>query len=165
MKLVASPDGYDYTNTFQNSGTQPLTLIIWNKAAASGPNAGQSSTPNLGFVLAPGASQVVAFDANSQVGWSRDCARRSDDNAPDCTWGEGDFGNESNKGWSGYDVSSIQNGAGNTEKMCITSSKKNGGAESSNAKNNWYAADQPNQGAGGTIPPEANPVRLLTTFG
>ena len=169
MKLVSSADGYTYTNTYHNNNQSPITIIIWNKSGdkskGQGPNAGQSSTPTLGFTLAAGASQIVAFDANSQVAWSRDCTRRSDDGAPDCTWGEGDFGNVSNQGWSGYDVSSIQNSAGNNEAMCITSSAQNAGLESSNLKNNWVATDQANQGAGGSIPPEANPVRLTTTFG
>ncbi|SLM39184.1 hypothetical protein LPUS_09674 [Lasallia pustulata] len=169
MKLVSSADGYTYTNTYRNNNQAPITIIIWNKSGdqskGQGPNAGQSSLPTLGFTLAAGASQTVAFDENSQVAWSRDCTRRSDDNAPDCTWGEGDFGNVSNGGWSGYDVSSIQNSAGNNEAMCITSIAKNGGLESSNLENNWVAANQANQGAGGSIPPEANPVRLTTTFG
>ena len=169
MKLVDAPDGYDYTNTFTNSGAASINVIIWNKAGdqskGQGPNGGQSATPNLGFTLAAGASRTVAFDANSQVAWSRDCARRSDNNSPDCTWGEGDFGNVSNGGWSGYDVSSIQNSRGNDEAMCITSSKQNAGKESSNRVNNWVAADQANQGAGGNIPPGAGPVRLVTTFG
>ena len=99
------------------------------------------------------------------MGWSRNCDRRADDNAPDCTWGEGDFGNLSNAGWSGYDVSSIQNSRGNDEAMCITSSERNGGKESSNRVNNWYAPQQADMGAGGKVPPEAKPVQLLTVFG
>lgn len=168
MRLVSSADSYDYTNTFQNGGSAPLSIIIWNKAGdpAKGQlaNQGQSSAPVLAFLLPAGASQIVAFDANSQVAWSRDCDRNGN-GSPDCTWGEGDFGNVSNKGWSGYDVSSIQNSKGNVEDMCITSSPRNAGLESSNRKNNWVKDDQPNQGAGGNIPPEAMPVRLLTVFG
>ncbi|KAI4122204.1 MAG: hypothetical protein LQ347_006586 [Umbilicaria vellea] len=169
MRLVSSADSYDYTNTFRNAASAPLTIIIWNKAGdpakGQGPNQGQSSAPTLGFTLAAGASQTVAFDSNSQVAWSRNCDRRGDNGAPDCTWGEGDFGNASNQGWTGYDVSSIQNSHGNSEAMCITSAPHNAGLESSNLKNNWVTPDQANQGAGGNIPPEAMPVRLLTVFG
>ena len=172
MMLVSTVDGYTYTNTFQNTGSSSMDIIIWNKAGnpslpapGNGANAGQSNPPNLGFTLPAGASQIVAFDANSQVAWSQDCSRNSDDGAPDCTWGEGDFGNASNEGWSGYDVSLIQNSAGNNLAMSITSSAQNAGQASSNTENDWTSADQSNQGAGGSIPPTANPVRLLTTYG
>ena len=79
--------------------------------------------------------------------------------ANDCTFGEADFGDESNNGWSGFDVSSIQNTEGNSFPMTITSP---GGETSGNTGNN-YISDSENGGVGGKLAP--GKVRLTTSIG
>lgn len=59
--------------------------------------------------------------------------------------------NSSNGGWSGYDVSSIQNTAGNNEALSISSAN---GETSSNLGNN-YVSDTQAGGIGGNLAPGA----------
>lgn len=155
----ADADNFQYTNEFQNKGSSPCNVIVWNKSGPDGrPNSGQFSVPALSFELAPGASQYVAFDKNSQVAFCNFSGKKTQYGANDCTFGEADFGNESNGGWSGYDVSSIQNTGGNDEALSISSTD---GATSSNFGNN-YVSDAQAGGIGGNLAP--GNVRLTTVF-
>jgi hypothetical protein len=100
---------YQYTVTFTNAG-EDNSCKCWNKI---GPDGGINGFFNgneaLSFDLAAGAEQVIAVDANSQFGCS--CGK----NGPELTnigqfagtWVEGDVGNLSNAGWSGFDASSL----------------------------------------------------------
>ena len=144
-----------YSIKFVNNRGNSLSVIVWNKSGKDGkPLSGMSSTPNLSFPLATGESQVVCFDENSQVGFAPDCKRNPlQGNTPDCTWGEADFGNISNGGWSGYDVSSIPNSAGNVENLTISCP---GGETSSQASNSFTSAAQTN--AGGSLAPGPAPI-------
>lgn len=156
----AKADSFQYTNNFKNTGSSPVNVIVWNKSGPDGQaNSGQFSAPALSFELAPGASQYVAFDKNSQVAFCNFSGKKTSYGANDCTFGEADFGNESNGGWSGYDVSSIQNTAGNDEALSISSTD---GATSSNTGNN-YVSDKQAGGIGGNLAP--GNVRLTTVFG
>lgn len=139
-----------YTIKFVNDGGNSLSVIVWNKSGKDGQSqSGMGSTPNLNFPLAVGGSQVVCFDENTQLGFARDCQRNPlKGNLPDCTWGEADFGNLQNGGWSGYDVSSIPNSAGNVENLTLSCP---GGKTSSQAKNSFVSASQTN--AGGSLAP------------
>ena len=102
---------------------------------------------------------MVAFDENSQVAWCHDTGAKTAYGAHDCTFGEADFGDQANKQWSGYDVSSIQNTGGNNSPMEITSPN---GAPSSNAGNGYTSPSQPG-GIGGNLPP--GPVSLTVKVG
>lgn len=126
-----------------------MNVIVWNKSGKDGqPQSGMGSTPNLNIPLGVGESKLVCFDENSQIAFSRDCTRSSVSNSPDCTWGEADFGDLRNGAWSGYDVTSIANSAGNTENLAITCPN---GKTSSQSENSFTNASQDN--AGGAIAP------------
>jgi hypothetical protein len=153
-------DKYKYTNEFKSEASSDIIVVIWNKSGPDGaPNSGQFSPPAVSFTLSPGASQFVAFDENSQVAWCHDSGKKTQWGAYDCTFGEADFGNESNNQWSGYDVSSIQNSGGNNSPMTITCPK---GQTSSNSGNNYISDTQPG-GIGGNLAP--GKVRLATNIG
>lgn len=141
---------YNYTMIITNIEDTETTYIVWNKSGKDGrPQSGMGSEPNLRFTLGARKSQVIAFDENSQVAFSRDCERNQlGGNLPDCTWGEADFGDLRNDGWSGYDCSSIQNSKGNVGHCKISC---DGAKTSSNLGNSFISASQTN--AGGSLAP------------
>lgn len=141
---------YKYTLTLSNIDNAETTYIIWNKSGKDGqPQSGMGLEPNLKFTVGPKKSQVIAFDENSQISFSRDCERNKlGGNLPDCTWGEADFGDLRNGGWSGYDCSSIPNSKGNVD-YCKMSCE--GGKTSSQDSNSFTDASQTN--AGGSLAP------------
>ena len=162
MKILDSCDattGFDYTNTFTNGGSEATTVIVWNKSGKDGQcQSGMSLEPNLRIPLQPNQCVAVAFQANSQVGFSADCSRNpAEGNIPDCTWGELDFADERNGGWSGCDRSSIPNSEGNTGLLTVTC----GGEESSQSSNSFTSASQSN--AGGAVVP--GPAHMSTVMG
>ena len=163
MILLDSADeatAYKYSNTFNNPTSDKISVIVWNKSGKDGlPNSGMGLPPTLTFSLGPNESKAVAFDENSQAAFAQDCARNpSKGNVPNCTWGEIDFGDLRNGGWSGYDRSSIPNGAGNTGLLTISCK---GAKTSSQGSNDFTSADQTN--AGGALPP--GPAHFLTSMG
>lgn len=143
---------YKYSNTFSNPTSDKISVIVWNKSGKDGqPQSGMSLEPNLKFDLGPKESVAVAFDENSQVSFAQDCERDpAKGNVPNCTWGEVDFGDLRNGGWSGYDRSSIPNSAGNTGLLTISCE---GAQTSSQQSNSFTSAAQTN--AGGSLVPGA----------
>jgi hypothetical protein len=143
-------DDYKYTITLTNVDETPNTYIVWNKSGRDGrPQSGMGDEPNLRFTLGGKESQVIAFDENSQVAFSRDCQRNKlQGNLPDCTWGEADFGDLRNGAWSGYDCSSIPNTRGNVDYCKI---ECEGAKTSSHLFNSFTSAAQTN--AGGALAP------------
>lgn len=139
-----------YSIKFANNGAQSKTFILWNKSGRDGrPQSGMGDAPYLHLPVAAGQSQYVCFDENSQVAFSEDCPRNpSQGNLPDCTWGEADFGDLRNGGWSGYDRSSIPNTQGNTGFLTLSCP---GGKTSSQDYNSFTDASQ--EDAGGAIAP------------
>lgn len=139
-----------YSIKFVNNGGQSKNLILWNKSGRDGrPQSGMGDAPYLHLPIAAGQSQYVCFDENSQVAFSEDCPRNpSQGNLPDCTWGEADFGDLRNGGWSGYDRSSIPNTQGNTGYLTLSCP---GGKTSSQGHNSFTDASQ--EDAGGAIAP------------
>ena len=163
MILLNSPDDikdYKYSNTFTNPTGEKITVILWNKSGNDGrPQSGMGLDPNLKFTIDPNESKAVAFDENTQAAFSQDCPRNPlKGNLPDCTWGEIDFGDLRNGGWSGYDRSSIPNGAGNTGLLTISCE---GAKTSSKEDNSFTSAAQTN--AGGALAP--GPAHFKTTLG
>lgn len=141
---------YKYSLTLTNINDVSTTYIVWNKSGKNGqPQSGMGLEPNLKFTIGPQESRVIAFDENSQLGFSRDCERNKlGGNLPDCTWGEADFGNLQNGGWSGYDCSSIANSKGNVDYCRMTCE---GGKTSSHEGNMFTDPSQTN--AGGSLAP------------
>ena len=142
MIKVASTEGQQFTNTFINTSPAPLTVAIWNKAF-DGPNGVEANlgsavapkTPALTFALAPGASQIVAFQANTQIGFSQAVAATAESGAFATSWGEVNFSPTG----SGYDLSAIMNPQGNNYDMAISS--KEAECISDMTQNYWYAAN------------------------
>lgn len=141
---------HKYTLTLTNINNADTTYIVWNKSGKDGqPQSGMGLEPNLKFTVSPRQAQVIAFDENSQVSFSRDCPRNQlGGNLPDCTWGEADFGDLRNGGWSGYDCSSIPNSKGNVD-YCKMSCE--GAKTSSHDYNSFTDVSQTN--AGGSLAP------------
>lgn len=163
MIKLANPDdakNYKYSNTFHNPTSESITVIIWNKSGKDGqPQSGMSLPPNMQFELGSQQAIAVAFDENSQVSFAQDCERDpTKGNVPNCTWGEVDFGDLRNGGWSGYDRSSIPNSAGNTGLLTISCQ---GAETSSKESNSFTSAAQTN--AGGSLAP--GPAHFHTTMG
>lgn len=76
----------------KNAGGSSIDVIVWNKSGPDGQaNSGQFSTPALSFPLAAGASQVVAFDKNTQGAFCSDTGKKTQWGAYDCTFGEFDL--------------------------------------------------------------------------
>lgn len=103
-------DQYDYTIQILNAGNVANTVVCWNKIGADHQIDGFfNGHQALEFTVAPGETQTIAVDSNSQIGCS------FGPNGPELspigqfcgTWIEADFGNLSNGGWSGADASSI----------------------------------------------------------
>lgn len=151
---------YKYSNTFTNPTSEKIQVIVWNKSGKDGrPQSGMGLEPLQTFSLGPQESKAMAFDENSQVAFSQDCPRDPmKGNLPNCTWGEIDFGDLRNQAWSGYDRSSIPNGAGNTGLLTISCE---GAKTSSKEENNFHDVKQ--EDAGGAVAP--GPAHYFTLMG
>lgn len=159
MKKIAESEiaNYKYTNLVCNTGSSPVTVIVWNKACPDGNVAGWSC-PHMKLQLPAGGKQALAFDEDSQGGLSLDCGTDpARGGVPNCTWGEFDFGNKHNQGYSGYDRSSIPNSNGNTGKLTMSA---HNGPESSQKENSFTDVSQTH--AGGVL--VAGPAHMRTEF-
>jgi hypothetical protein len=139
---VSSKSSYSYTVEFENTQSKSITINIWNKV---GPDlrdlSGSALAPKnttLTFVLAAGASQIVAFDENSQVAWAEACSATAASGAYATTWGEANFV----KTGSGYDMSAIMNANGNDYNMSISSAEAPH-CTSDPTQNYWLTATEP----------------------
>lgn len=148
-----------YSIKLLNNGQQSKNIILWNKSGRDGrPQSGMGDAPYLHLPIAAGQSQYVCFDENSQVAFSEDCPRNpAQGNLPDCTWGEADFGDLRNGGWSGYDRSSIPNTKGNVGHLTLSCP----GAKTSSQSYNSFT-DVSQEDAGGALAP--GPVAMTAEF-
>jgi hypothetical protein len=145
MIKVNSIEGYQFTSNFINTSPSSITVALWNKAysndgSASNAEANLGScvapeTPALTFALAPGASQLVAFQDDSQVGFAQATSARTASGAFATTWGELNF--DSTGG--GFDMSAILNPNGNNYNMAISAAETS--CISDPTQNYWYAAN------------------------
>ncbi|PQE20129.1 allergen asp f 4 protein [Rutstroemia sp. NJR-2017a BBW] len=139
---VSSKSSYSYTAEFHNTQSKSITVNIWNKVGPDGRDlSGSALAPKnttLTFVLAAGASQIVAFDENSQVAWAEACSSTAASGAYATTWGEANFV----KTGSGYDMSAIMNANGNDYNMSISSSEAPD-CTSDPTQNYWLTDTQP----------------------
>ncbi|RKF60048.1 putative allergen asp f 4 [Erysiphe neolycopersici] len=143
MIKVNSAEDYSFTNQFINISEEPMTVVIWNKAASPGLQDPMNANPNLGasiapehpaltLALEPQESQTVAFLDESVIGWAQACETRAMSGGFQTTWGEAQF----NTTGSGYDVSAIQNAEGSSYIMHISSIEASS-CESTESKNMW----------------------------
>ncbi|KAF5865721.1 hypothetical protein ETB97_002699 [Aspergillus alliaceus] len=102
---------YKHVVRIDGSEKEPWTVGFWNKMGPDGKLTGWYGNAVLTIKIHPGESKYIAFDEDTQGAWG---AAKGDSLPLDkyggyaCTWGEFDFGNSGNKGWSGWDVSAIQ---------------------------------------------------------
>lgn len=102
---------YKHVVRINSANDDSWTVVFWNKMGPDGQLTGWYGHSALRFTIHPGETKYVAFDEDTQGAWG---AAKGDDLPTDnfggyaCTWGEFDFGNTSNNGWSGWDVSAIQ---------------------------------------------------------
>lgn len=162
-----SVSDYPYTATFTGQNTEPWTIVFWNTYGPNGLMDGWYGYSALTLTLDAGETKYVVFDANSEGGW----AAAAGSTIPtdfyggySATWGEFDFGNSQNQGWSGFDVSAIQpQAAGQTVQgmqICLEgggacSAVSGDGSVVQNAYTDGLAAVG---GIGGNVP--AGPVHL-----
>ncbi|KAL1970129.1 hypothetical protein VTN77DRAFT_6534 [Rasamsonia byssochlamydoides] len=158
---------YKYVAQFTGSNTEPWTVVFWNKYGPDGKMDGWYGHSALSFTLQAGETKYVAFAEDSQGGWGAapGSTLPTDKNGGySCTWGEFDFGNTANNGWSGYDVSAIQaQAAGQTVqgmKICQAPSTDCSyiTTNAGEVVNAYTQATASQGGIGGNIP--AGPVRL-----
>ncbi len=159
--------GQQYSITFTNADTSKIEVALWNKVGDDykspgtlGPITGAFRNAFFKFPLEGGQSASFAVDKNSQVAFSQACDR-SFSGGHDCTWGEADFGNESNKGYSGYDRSSIPNSKGNTGLLTVCA---DGHDCSSAQSHSFVSASQTDAGGNLAISP-GEPMHLKVTMG
>ncbi len=162
--LTDSPSSYQYTNTFTNTQSESITVNVWLKVGPDmRPLSGSALAPTettLTFVLAPGASQTVAFQENTQVGWAQACSATTASGSFDTTIGEANFVSTG----SGYDVSAIQNTAGNNYAMTITSVEAPD-CTSDMHQNMWLTATDPVGNSDGSCFIAQNTATLRTVMG
>jgi hypothetical protein len=87
------------------------TVVFWNKFGPDGKLTGWYGHSALSIGVSPGQSRYVAVDEDTQGAFGAAVGRTlpvDQDGGYSCTWGEFDFGNRGNDGWSGWDVSAIQ---------------------------------------------------------
>ena len=161
IQECTSTSGYDYTTTFKSTASSPRNIEIWNVAGSDGqPLSGKSLPPAVSFTLGPNESKVVAFMADSVINFCdmTDGSTNSNDGAKKCAYVEAEFANQENGGWSGYDVSNIQNVGG----TCGVSVQGGNGPVSSCTQNNYDTSNVAVGGVGGNIAP--GPLHLTATF-
>jgi hypothetical protein len=163
MMKVDSTAGNDFTNTFINTQSKTITVNIWNKVGSdmkilSGASRAPKDTA-LTFTLAPGASQVVAFMENSQIGWAEPCSALTFPGSYQTTWGEAQFRSDG----SGYDVSAINN-PNNDYDMTITSQEAPA-CTSDRTQNFWLNDHTPVGGSNGSCYIAQSTAHLTTKMG
>jgi len=124
---VSSTEGYDFTANFINTSGEPMTIVFWNKAYSKTGDAADAEanlgscvapkTPALTVALAPGGSQIVAFQDNTQAGFCQATTAIAASGAFATGWGELNMVSTG----SGYDYSAIMNPNGNAYNMAISS--------------------------------------------
>ncbi|OJJ72869.1 hypothetical protein ASPBRDRAFT_42616 [Aspergillus brasiliensis CBS 101740] len=162
---------YKHVVRIDGSETDDWTVVFWNKIGPDGGLNGWYGNSALTLTIKPGTTRYVAFDDDSQGGWG---AAKGDKLPTDeyggysCTWGEFDFGNTSNDGWSGWDVSAIQAQAAGQEVqgMKICDHTGSGCSSITNAAssviNAYTNAMKELDGIGGKV--QNSPVRLQVTI-
>jgi len=161
---VDSTKGYDFTNTFTNSQSETITVNIWNKVGEDmQPLSGSALAPKtttLTFTLGPGKSQVVAFMADSQVGWAQATSATAESGAYATSWGEANFCATG----SGYDMSAIMNPDGNSYNMSISSDEAPA-CTSDRTQNYWLTATEPIGSSDGSCYIAQSTAHLTTVMG
>lgn len=158
--------GQKYAITFTNSDSKQIEVAMWNKVGddfkiPDRKQTGHTRNAFWKFSLEAGQSAAFAVQANSQIAFSQAC-NRGGIGEFDCAWGEADFGNLNNKGWSGYDRSTIRNSAGNTGLLTMCAE---GHGCSSKEAHSFVTDKQTDAGGDLSIPAEENAHMRVTMGG
>lgn len=166
---AANANNYKHTLTFKSTASSPRKIVFWNKGGngQGGANVGsfQTSSPAHTFTLQPGGSNVIAIDDDSQGGWCDWTDGKTTGSGQfNCAWGEFDFSDSANGGWSGFDVSKIvQNSAGGGP--CNIKIENADGQYSSCDHNEYEAADGGAQDAWLGVKINTPETRVTVTHG
>ncbi|KAG4440985.1 hypothetical protein IFR05_003549 [Cadophora sp. M221] len=163
MIKVSSTSGYDFTNTFVNTGSKTMIINCWNKIGPdmqilSGSALAPTST-TLTFALKPGKSQIVAFQDNTQMAWAEVTDNIAVSGAYAGVWGEAQFRSQG----SGFDYSAIMSIGSNNYDMSISS--KENSCVSSQSENYWLTATQPIGTSDGSCYVPGTTMHLTTKMG
>ncbi|KAJ5318301.1 hypothetical protein N7476_004721 [Penicillium atrosanguineum] len=162
---------YQYVVQFDAPRIGKWTLVIWNKVGPDGLLDGWFGHACKSFTLAPGKTLYIAFDEDSQGGWTAASGLSipTDTNGGyAATWGEFDFGSNINRGWSGFDVSAIAAQHAGLEvqgmKICdrFTGTCSSISPKASSFDNAYLYSNRMVDGIGGNIAP--GPVKLVVTL-
>ncbi|KAI9047708.1 hypothetical protein LZ554_008418 [Drepanopeziza brunnea f. sp. 'monogermtubi'] len=160
---VSSKSGYDFTNTFINTGSETITINIWNKVGPdlmpqSGPSLAPKNT-TLTFVLKPGESQIIAIQENTQIAWAQATDNYHMSGAFAESWGEANFVPTG----SGYNLSAIMSSGGNNYNMIISSEEVE--CVSDRTQNFWLKEFTPIGGSDGSCYVPGKTMHLTTKMG
>lgn len=102
-------DKYKYTSVYTNHANENYQVTCFNKIGPEGLINGFFGFSAATFTLAPGQSQTVAFDKNTQgaCAFHPNSLPKTNYGEWAGTWVEFDFENASNNNWSGADCSSL----------------------------------------------------------
>ncbi|KAJ4297361.1 hypothetical protein N0V88_004279 [Collariella sp. IMI 366227] len=105
-------DKYQYVQKYHNVASEPYQVVCANKMGADGQLTGMfkvAGQNQLVFTLAPGETKTVVSDTNTQgvCAFAPNEVPRTTHGQFAGVWAEFDFANDSNKGWSGADCSSL----------------------------------------------------------
>lgn len=161
---------YKYTLKFLGDSIhEPWTVTFWNKIGPDGKLDGWYGNSALTFQIKPGETKYVACDEDTQGAFGAapgESLPKDAEGGWASVWGEFDFGNTSNDGWSGFDVSAIQaQNAGlpvQSLKICDAASENvcsSIAARLSNVVNAYTSNLAAENGIGGNIPP--GPLNLV----
>jgi hypothetical protein len=105
-------DKYKYVQKYTNVASEPYQVICANKMGADGQLTGMfkvDGQEQLIFMLQPGETKTVVADVNTQgvCAFAANEVPRTTHGQYAGVWAEFDFANDSNKGWSGADCSSL----------------------------------------------------------
>lgn len=170
---ASSAPMYQYVAQFKGQNTEPWTVVFWNKYGPDGQMDGWYGNSALNLKMNPGDVKYVAFQGDSQGGWSA----AAGSNVPTdnyggyaATWGEFDFSNAGNGGWSGFDVSAVQPQNAGIDPQGMQICQATGGDVCSSittgaqvVKNAYTAVESAIGGIGGNIP-GGGPVRLAVVI-
>jgi len=160
---VSSTSGYDFTNTFVNTGSKSMVINIWNKIGPDGQIlSGSALAPKnttLTFALPAGKSQIVAFQDNTQTAWAEVTSDLTASGAYATVWGEAQFRSEG----SGFDYSAILSKNSNNYDMTI--SAKENSCVSSRTENFWLAEYTPIGDSDGSCYVPGTTMHLTTKMG
>lgn len=102
---------YRHVMKLESKNDETWSVVYWNKIGPDGLMTGWFGNEALRLTVKPDEAKYVAIDDNSQGGFAAaegDTLPTDKSGGYSCTWGEFDFANTSNEGWSGFDVSAIQ---------------------------------------------------------